>query len=262
MSHLDGPPPDSPKVAQNRRRIRRESLEEAGEWLLSRVCSTGDASDRMTTDQLWEAAVEASAGGNGGGVTAWGMQRRQLTDYAKLLLGLGTPMRGRVDGKVCYFWRRYKLLSEEESAQAVEERMAARREAAGQTPRGYSLTYCRVCKVMMLQVLEELHRGAHTEEEMAGHHPCFRCGAELPAGHPFQLLCEECENKTGEIQDNQESAMAGISSEMGQSEGEMAAAIQAQVDLVEQVRLAALEEEQEEDLWWPEQEQKEEDDAI
>ena len=56
MRHLGGPPPESPAVARNRGKVRRESLGEAGEWLLSRVMPTGDASDRLTTDDLWEAA--------------------------------------------------------------------------------------------------------------------------------------------------------------------------------------------------------------
>ena len=256
MRHLEGPPPDSPKVALNRRRTRRESIGEAGEWLLSRVIPTGDASDRMTTDELWEAAIAACGGGEGDGIAAWGYRRRQFADYAKLLLGLGTPTRGRVAGKICYFWRRYKLLSEEEAGQAVEERMAARREAAAQTPSGYSLTYCRVCRIMLLQVLEALHLEQHTAEEPAEAYACFRCGTQMPAGQPFQVLCTECEGKTSDIHDNQAAVMEGIAGEIEQSAEAMAAHIQTQVDFMEQLRMAAMEEEleQEEDLWWPERE--------
>ena len=250
MRHLDGAPPESPAVARNRKRVRRESLGEAGEWLLSRVIPTGDASDRLTTDELWEAAVEASGGDTGDQGTAWGKTRRQLTDYCTLLFGMGPPVRGRVRGKVCHFWRRHRLQSEDEAARAVEERIDARRAAAAETPRAYSLTYCRICRMLMLAVLEKPHLGQHTAEELADQHPCFRCGVLLPAGTPFQLLCADCEGKTGEVLENQRSVMEGIAAETDRSAG---ADLQAQVDLVEKFILELQEEqlEEEEDLWWP-----------
>ena len=255
MRHLNGPPPESPAVARNRRQVRRESLGEAGEWLLSRVRPTGDASDRLTTDDLWEAAVKASAGAAGHGVTAWGMSRRQLSDYTKLLFGMGAPVRGRVNGKICHYWRRYLLLSDDEEAQAVADRIEARRAAVAETPAAYPLTYCRICRTLMLAVLEQTHRARHTEEEIGGQRPCFRCGTILPAGWPFQLLCADCEGKTGEYLDTQTAVMSAIVAEMEQPEGGIGTHLQAQIDLVQQGVQQGVqeiqEEEMEEDLWWP-----------
>ena len=241
MRHLRRPPPDSPAVALNRRRVRLESLGECGEWLLSHVMPTGDAQDRMTTDELWEAILEASRGSTGDGDTAWGMTRRQLTDYAKLLFGAGPPVRGRVQGKVCHYWRRYRLLSEGEAADAMERRMDARRAAAAETPSAYSLTYCRVCRILMLGPLEKPHLMQHTEGDLLGQHPCFRCGTLLPTGAPFQLLCADCNGKTGETRENQDAVMARMTAEMEQPAGGVVAHLQAQIDLVQRVLLEDLE---------------------
>ena len=253
MRHLDGPPPDSPAVARNRRQVRRESLGECGEWLLSRVIKTGDAADRLTTDQLWEAAVEASHASIDDGVTAWGMTRRQLTDYAKLLFGMGPPVRGRVQGKVCHYWRRHRLLSEGDVADAMELRLDARRETAAAQPVVYSSTYCRVCRIMILMPEEELYLARHTEEDLLKQHPCFRCGALLPARAPYQLLCADCAGKTAEIWENRLAVVAGIAEEAKRPAGGMGACLQAQTyrarSRIQEDLEAELEEE--EDLWLP-----------
>ena len=253
MVHLDGPPPDSPAVARNRRHVRRESLGECGEWLLSRVIQTGDASDRLTTDQLWEAAVEASHASIDDGVTAWGMTRRQLTDYAKLLFGMGPPVRGRVQGKVGHYWRRHRLLSEGDVADAMELRLEARRETAAAQPVTYSSTYCRVCRIMILIPEEELYLVQHTEEDLLEQHPCFRCGALLPARAPYQLLCADCEGKTAEVWENRLAVVAGIAKEARRPAGGMGACLQAQTyrarSRIQEDLEAELEEE--EDLWLP-----------
>ena len=226
---------------------------------MSKVMPTGDASDRLTTDELWEAAVTASAG-HGDGDTAWGMTRRQLTDYAKLFLGGGPPVRGRVQGKVCHFWRRHKLLSDDEVAQAMDQRMAARMEAAAETPSAYTLTYCRICRMLMLGVLEEPHWEGHTKEEIGGQHPCFRCGTLLSAGQPFHLLCADCEGKTGEGLDTQTAVMAAIAAEMVDLEEGIAPHLQAQIALVQQALQEIMREEAEEEVFWrPDMEEGEHD---
>lgn len=259
MRHLDGPPADSPAVAINRRNARRESLGESGAWLMSRVLRTGDASDRLTTDELWEAAVKAAAEGTGDGVTAWGMSRRQLTDDAKLCLGGGPPVRGRVQGKVSHFWRRHRLLSDDEAALVMDQRMDVRRKQVAEAPSVYTLTYCRICRMLMLGALEKPHQAAHTEEEIGGHHPCFHCGTLLPAGQPFQLLCAACEGTAWEGLDTQTAVMAAIAAEMVDLEDGIAPHLQAQIDLVQQARQEITREkaEEEEGFWWPDMEERE-----
>ena len=250
MQHLGSPPLDSPAVARNRRLARRESLGEGGEWLLARVITTGEGSDRMTTDELWEAAVEASGGGTGDGVTAWGMTRRQLTDYAKLLFGMGPPVRGRVNGKVCHFWRRHKLVSEEEAAQAWTQWLNARRVAATQMPSAFPLTYCRACRLLWLEILQKYHETTHTEEELRRQHPCFRCGRTLPAGQPFRVVCEACEGQVGEGLELQHLVMAAIAAEVEEPKWGMSAHLQAQIALVTQIMQETRERELEEDFGW------------
>ena len=265
MRHLGGPPADSPAVAINRRRVRRESLGESGEWMMSKVTPTGDASDRLTTDELWEAAVQAAAEGTGDGVTAWGMSRRQLTDYARLLFGVGPTVRGRVQGKVCHFWRRHKLLSDDEAHLAMDQRMDARMEAAAETPSVYALTYCRICHMLMLGVLETPHQAAHTEEEIGGQHPCFHCGTLLPAGQPFQLVCAACELPACEVPaleglDTQTAVMAAIAAEMVDLKEGIAPHLQAQIALVQQgIQEVTREKAEAEGFWWPDMEEGEHD---
>ena len=252
MAHLDGPPSESPGVARNRREVRRASLGEMGEWLLSRLMPTENDADRVTTDDVWEAAFEASKGGTGDGVTAWGKNRRQMTDFTTLLLGKKTPKRGRINGKVCHYWGRLRLLSDDEAAQMMEEQIEARREAAEKTASAYTTSYCRVCRLLMLEVLQEPHLIQHTEEELRGQHPCFRCETLLLAGDPFKLLCTNCEGQTGENLEIQADVMAAIAAEMEQPEEGIAVYLQAQVDLVRKVLQGIREEEMEEDAaaWW------------
>jgi hypothetical protein len=103
--------------------------------------------------------------------------------------------------------------------------------------------------MLMLADLEESHRAGHTEEEIGGRqHTCFRCRNLLPAGQPFQLVCADCEGKTGEGLKLHKVVMTAITAEAEQPEAGAYSHLHAQVDFVQQALQETLEED---DLLWP-----------
>ena len=71
-------------MALTRDQIRRESLGEMGAWATDHIVHTSDQSVVLTTDEIWEAAKAAVPEASGDLV--WGMTRRQLIDFLKLML--------------------------------------------------------------------------------------------------------------------------------------------------------------------------------
>ena len=96
-------------MALTRDQIRRESLGEMGAWATDHIVHTSDQSVVLTTDEIWEAAKAAVPEASGDLV--WGMTRRQLIDFLKLMLEV-PPSRGRVRGKITHYWRGYRLRSD------------------------------------------------------------------------------------------------------------------------------------------------------
>ena len=82
------------------------------------IVHTSDQSVVLTTDEIWEAAKAAVPEASGDLV--WGMTRRQLIDFLKLMLEV-PPSRGRVRGKITHYWRGYRLRSDEEIEQIEQD---------------------------------------------------------------------------------------------------------------------------------------------
>ena len=93
------------------------------------------------------------------------------------------------------------------------------RRAAAETPAAYTLGYCRACRMLLLEILQQQHLTEHTEEELRRQqHPCFRCETLLPAGDPFQLVCADCAGKPREDLETQTAVMTAVAAEKAEAE--------------------------------------------
>ena len=197
--NLTGPPEDSPDVALTRDQIRRESLGEMGAWATDHIVHTSDQSVVLTTDEIWEAAKAAVPEASGDLV--WGMTRRQLIDFLKLMLEV-PPSRGRVRGKITHYWKGYRLRSDEEIEQDEGQ------------PLPGPLAYCRICKILFLECRILLQAHQHVEATPSEPFLCFLCGEPMPGNNPLLLTCSSCD-RVSNAPGNPEAVLGTISRDMG-----------------------------------------------
>ena len=101
------PPEDVPSVAAARAALLEESLGDAGRW--ARDLLVAEAEARVTTQEIWDAALEAAEEGLNSD-TAWGLNRQRLLDLVKSTHGLGNADRWKdSDNKTRRGWKDWKL---------------------------------------------------------------------------------------------------------------------------------------------------------
>ena len=103
------PPEDTLTVKEARAERRSQSVGSLGEWLVATLQVTGKASDRLSTDSLWDAALsEFDLPSDAERVD--GRNRRELSALAReLCAGLPTARQGTIDGKNRRYWEGVKL---------------------------------------------------------------------------------------------------------------------------------------------------------
>ena len=232
--------PDAPvSVTQFLRERHRASIGAVGRWLLDHLQVTGDGDETVLADEII-AALAADIPPDEEG-RYHGRTRREILALARELIdGFPTARRVKRGGRLLSAYPGLRLLrtADIHPAGAALPAGIDPRRSVPETPAVGALAYCRTCRNLMLEILQEPHRAGYTEDERhRQQHPCFRCETLLPAGDPFQLLCADCAGKTGGDLETQTAVMAAISVEIDQPNGGMAAYLQTQVDLVQQVLL-------------------------
>ena len=216
-------PPDAPaSVTQFLRERRRTSIGAVGRWLVDRLQVTGDGDETVLADEIMAALAEDIPPDDQGRFQ--GRSRREVLALARdLIAGFPAARRVKRGGRLLSAYPGLRLIT----APGIHPGTV--------TLPAYTLEYCRPCRIVMLGILRKPHLTQHTAEELRRQYPCLRCGILLPAGDPFQLLCADCVGKTGGGIETQTAVMAAIAAEMEKPEEGMAAYLQAQVDLVQQV---------------------------
>ena len=236
-------PPDAPaSVTRLLRERRRVSIGSVGRWLVDHLQVTGDGDEKILADEIMAALAEdippdAQA-------QFQGRTRREILALARdLIQGFPIARRVKRGGRLLSAYPGVRLLTTADIHPAgaalpadIEARRAAAAETpAAETPAAYTLGYCRACRILLLEILQQHHLTEHTEEELRWQqHPCFRCETLLPAGDPFQLVCADCAEKPREDLETQTAVMTAIAAEMDEPAEGMAAHLQAQIDHVHQ----------------------------
>ena len=230
-------PPDAPaSVTRLLRERRRASIGSVGRWLVDHLQVTGDGNEKILADEIMAALAEdippdAQA-------QFQGRTRREILALARdLIQGFPIARRVKRGGRLLSAYPGVRLLTTADihpAGAALPADIEARR-AAAETPAAYTLGYCRACRILLLEILQQHHLTEHTEEELRWQqHPCFRCETLLPAGDPFQLVCADCAGKPREDLETQTAVMTAIAAEMDEPAEGMAAHLQAQIDHVHQ----------------------------
>ena len=222
-------PPDAPaSVTRLLRERRRASIGAVGRWLRDHLQVTGDGDETILADEIMAALAEAIPPDAQARVQ--GRTRREVLALARDLIdGFPTARRVKRGGRLLSAYPGLRLLTTADIPPA-EAALPADIEAP---PAAYTLGYCRACRILLLEILQQHHLTEHTEEELRRQqHPCFRCETLLPAGDPFQLVCADCAGKPREDLETQTAVMTAIAAEMDGPEEGMAMHLQAQIDRV------------------------------
>ena len=226
-------PPRAPASATKLlRERRRASIGSVGRWLVDHLQVTGDGDEMILADEIMAALAEdirpdAQA-------RFQGRTRREVLALTRdLIQGFPNARRVKRGGRLRSAYPGVHLLTTADiqpAGAALPADIEARRAAAA----AYPLGYCRACRTVLLEILQQQHLTEHTEEELRKQHPCFCCETLLPAGDPFQLVCADCAGKPREDLETQTAVMTGIAAEMDQPAGGMAAHLQTQINHVHQ----------------------------
>ena len=230
-------PPDAPaSVTLLPRERHRASIGAVGRWLVDHLQVTGEGDEIILADEIMAALAEdippdAQA-------RFRGRTRREILHLARYLIqGFPTARRVKRGEQLLFAYPGLRLLTTADihpAGAALPADIEARRAGAAETPAAYTLGYCRACRILLLEILQQHHLTWHTEEELRRQHPCFRCETLLPAGDPFQLVCADCAGKPREDLETQTAVMTAIAAEMVEPAEGMAAHLQAQIDRVHQ----------------------------
>ena len=231
-------PPDGPaSVTRLLRERHRASIGSVGRWLVDHLQVTGDGDEIIFADEIMAALAEDIP--PDAQDQFQGRTRREILHLARdLIQGFPTARRLKRGERLLSAYPGLRLLTTADihpAGAALPADIEARRAAAAETPAAYTLGYCRACRILLLEILQQHHLTEHTEEELRWQqHPCFRCETLLPAGDPFQLVCADCAEKPREDLETQTAVMTAIAAEMDEPAEGMAAHLQAQIDHVHQ----------------------------
>ena len=247
-------PPDGPaSVTRLLRERHRASIGSVGRWLVDHLQVTGDGDEIIFADEIMAALAEDIP--PDAQDQFQGRTRREILHLARdLIQGFPTARRVKRGERLLSAYPGLRLLTTADihpAGAALPADIEARRAAAAETPAAYTLGYCRACRILLLEILQQHHLTKHTEEELRRQqHLCFRCETLLPAGDPFQLVCADCAGKPREDLETQTAVMTAIAAEMDEPAERMAAHLQAQINRVHQylqeINAEKAEEEEEE----------------
>ena len=242
-------PPFAPaSVTQLLRERRRTSIGAVGRWLLDHLQVTGGADETVLADEIMVALAEDIPPDDQ--ARFQGRSRREVLALARDLIDrFPAARRVKRGGRLLSAYAGLRLITAPDidlAGAAFPADIEAQWTEAVTLP-AYTIEYCRACRRVMLGILQKSHLTDHTVEELRRQHPCLRCNTPLPAGDPFQLLCADCEGTNVGDFKTQAAVLESIAAEMENPDEGMAAYLQAQVDLVQQVLQGIREEGMKED---------------
>ena len=229
-------PPDAPEsVTALLRKRRRANIGSVGRWLVDHLQVTGDGDETVLADEII-AALAADIPPDDQ-ARFQGRSRREVLALARELIeSFPTARQVKRAGRLLSAYPGLRLLPTADIPPAEVALPAGIEPRQAEAAVAYNLGYCRACRTLVLDILQEPHRVRYAEDERhRQQHTCFRCETLLPTGDPFQLLCADCAGKTGGDWETKAAVMAAIAAEMEEPKGGMTAFLQFQADLALQV---------------------------
>ena len=229
-------PPDAPEsVTALLRKRRRANIGSVGRWLVDHLQVTGDGDETVLADEIIDALAADIPPDDQ--ARFQGRSRREVLALARELIdAFPTARQVKRAGRLLSAYPGLRLLPTADIPPAEVALPAGIEPRQAEAAVAYNLGYCRACRTLVLDILQEIHRVGYTEDELHRQpNPCFRCRTLLPAGDPFQLLCADCAGKTGGDLETKAAVMAAIAADMEELKGGMTAFLQFQADLALQV---------------------------